>query len=437
MLFLNGKEYKFTGMNVFNLATLPGVNAGCGGYVQDLDLLFSRLRPNSVVRMWAFQGTMATNLKTKQIDWTALDRVVAAAERNNIKLIPVLGEQAGNCDDGHWRDRAWYNGGFREAYNDYGNGLTPLPYLEYVKLIVSRYKDSTAIAMWEPINEPEASDCAPGKTGTACYAHMTCNGREAAKALRYFFDEVGAVIKGIDPNHLISSGVGGNGQCGAIYEDYRYIHQSPGVDIASYHDYDRNDNPMPGDPWNGLQKRIDQAKAINKPIFIGEVGMIAADNNSGCMSLSARKDKIKAKMDAQFKAGIVGYLPWSMTTLASKYCNFDIGADDPTLALIRSYPLPMGTIKDTIAPTAPTNLMAIEVSSTKVHLTWSPSIDSVGVVRYDIFRNNMYYTSTTKPELVNYSITPGATYTYYVKGKDAANNNSGSSNKVTVTIPLQ
>jgi hypothetical protein len=432
-LFLDGKEYTFTGVNAFNLATLPGSNAGCGGYVEDIDAYLSRLRPNSVVRLWASQGGMATNVTTKQLDWAGLDRVVAAAERNHVKLILVLGEQAGNCDDGHWRDRAWYMGGYRLAYNDLGNGLTPLPYLEYVKKVVERYKDSPAIAMWEPINEPEASDCRKGK-GTQCYAALSCNEREATKALRHFFDEVGGLIKRIDPNHLVSSGVGGNGQCGAIYEDFKYIHESDGIDVVSYHDYDRNDQPMPGDPWNGLQKRIDQARKVDKPLFIGEVGMLAAENAQGCMSLSERHDKLKAKMDAQFAAGIVGYVPWALTSSPSRYCNFDIGSGDPTLDLLRRYPVRMGSVTDTIAPLSPTDLTATVVEG-GVQLRWNPSTDSVGVVRYDIFRNNAYFTSTTVPRFLNATVFPGETYVYFVKAKDAAGNSSTASEPVAVTIP--
>ena len=185
-----------------------------------------------MVRMWAFQGGIATNVLTKQTDWTGLDRVVDAAQRNKIKLILVLGDQAGTCDDGHWRNREWYESGYMQAYNDYGNGLTPLPYLDYIKLVVSRYKNSTAIAMWEPVNEPVVSECTSGK-GSACFSYQTCpNEKAAAAALRSFFDAVGGQIKAIDPNHLVSSGVIGDGQCGT-------------VDVASYHDYGRNNEPMP------------------------------------------------------------------------------------------------------------------------------------------------------------------------------------------------
>lgn len=137
------------------------------------------LRPNAMVRLWAFQGSMTTNVITKQIDWTGLDRVVNAAQKNGKKLILVLTEQAGHCDDGHWKGKTWYAGGYKQAFNDLGNGLTPLSYLDYVKLIVARYKDIPAVAMWEPINEPNASDCV-SETGYECYSHLSCSNEPAA-----------------------------------------------------------------------------------------------------------------------------------------------------------------------------------------------------------------------------------------------------------------
>ncbi|MEP7167092.1 MAG: cellulase family glycosylhydrolase [Candidatus Woesebacteria bacterium] len=351
-LYVNGEQYQFTGVNAFHLGSLSGTNAGCGGEEKDLTKFFSTLRLNSVVRTWAFQGGIATNVQTKQTDWSGLDRVVQAASQSGIKLILTLGEQAGTCDDGRWKDRSWYESGFAQIQSDLKNGLTPLSYLDYVRQVVSRYKDSTAIAMWEPINEPIAADCT-GAKGTSCFAKQTCTDEAAAtKALRHFFDTVGGAIKTIDKNHLVSSGVIGDGQCGAIYEDYAYIHQSPGIDVASYHDYGRETQAMPGDQWNGLQKRLTQMKQIGKPLIVGEVGMLAMDNSKQCMSYIERRDLLKAKMDAQFAAGIAGFIPWDLTNSTSKICNYDIVANDPTQTLLREYPVLMGvaTPKPTKAP---------------------------------------------------------------------------------------
>ena len=61
----------FTGFNAYELATDWGTNAGCGGMATtaQIDTFFGSLRPDSLVRFWAFQGSMATNVNTGQLDW--------------------------------------------------------------------------------------------------------------------------------------------------------------------------------------------------------------------------------------------------------------------------------------------------------------------------------------------------------------------------------
>ena len=80
-----------------------------------------------------------------------------------------------------------------------------------------------------------------------------------------------------------------------------------------------------------LQTRIAKMKTLNKPLIIGEVGF------QEC-SLTTRRDMFKTKMDAQFAAGISGYLLWNWKTWG-KSCDFDISPGDPALDLIHDYPL--------------------------------------------------------------------------------------------------
>jgi hypothetical protein len=339
-LHLHGAPYRFVGINAYSLATWWGVNSGCGDQVDDLDGFFQQLRPNSMVRLWAWQGALAVNRASKQLDWTGLDRVVAAAERNTQKLILSLGSQSGTCDDGHWKDKAWYDGGYRQVHNDYGNGLTPLSYWDYVRAVVSRYKDSPAIGMWELVNEPEVSECPAGYRGEQCMGRQTCPSNDAAaRSLRRFFDTVGAEVKRLDPRHLIESGVIGSGQCGHAGEQYRFVHESPFIDVASYHDYAESSTRLiPGDEWNGLQVRLDQMAAIDKPLIVGEVGIKANTSVPGCRTLIERRDLMRAKMDAQFAAGIAGFLPWNWVPASEDGCHYEtITTGDPLMVLLATY----------------------------------------------------------------------------------------------------
>ncbi len=330
-LTLNGAPYRFTGVNAYGLATYYSVNHGCGNMADDqqLDAFFTSLRPNSMVRLWAFQRQVY-NKYTGQLDFTPLDRVVNAAARRGQRVILTLANQWPQCDDGFEKNEAWYAGGYRVAAS--ADGASPLSYWDYIRQIVPRYASSPTIGMWELVNEPEArirnSDGSPGCTSTA------------PSTLRTFFDTVGGEVRRLDPNHLISSGVTGTGQCGAQGYYYETLHASPGIDVASYHDYMHDTQPMPGDIWNGLQVRLDQTARLNKPLIVGEAGMLANDSGGGCWTATQRRDLFRAKMDAQFAAGVDGFLPWAWELLTPPVCTYDLVAGtDATLALLRDYPV--------------------------------------------------------------------------------------------------
>ncbi|MDQ4144746.1 MAG: cellulase family glycosylhydrolase [Actinomycetota bacterium] len=329
-LTLNGAPWRFTGYNVYPLTTDYAVNYGCGeNYTAaDVDALFASLRPHSVVRLWAFQQ-LAWNKNTTSRDFTTIDRVVSAAERSNQKVILVLADQWAGCGE-VFKTESWYAGGYTGVVHDgtsIGAMTNSLSFWDWMRLVVARYANSPAVAMWEPVNEPAAS----------AYKGSPCSSTAAA-SLRSFFDAVGAEIHRLAPKHLVSSGLQGSGQCGAQNGEYETLHQSPGIDVGSVHDWWVDLAPMPGDQWNGMQVRIDQMARVGKPLFVGEVGMNASDTVAGYMSLAERRDKFQAKMDAQFPSGIVGFLPWYRSKVVSEKW-FNIADGDPTLALMHDYAL--------------------------------------------------------------------------------------------------
>jgi hypothetical protein len=95
-----------------------------------------------------------------------------------------------------------------------------------------------------------------------------------------------------------------------------------------------------------------------------------------------------------------------------------------------------GTEPDGLAPTTPANLAAAPATATQVDLTWTAASDAVGVVGYDVFRNDAFI--ATVPPGTAYADTtasPGTSYTYEIRARDAAGNVSGRSNQATATTP--
>jgi mannan endo-1,4-beta-mannosidase len=338
-LEVGGVPTKFTGVNAYELATAWGTNSGCGGLENTAQIagLFSTLAPGSIVRFWAFQGTMATDVSTGLIDWAPIDQVFYLAAAYHIYLIPAITDQGGNCDGNHWKDPAWYTGGYRDVFNSPANsdgtGHTPLSYWTYLQEVVDRYKNSPALGMWEPISEPEASTCPAADQPDNCSGHQTCPDEAAAAAdLTSFFDVVGTQIHALDPLHLVEAGFLGGGQCGTASTDYAVVGASPGIDVLSVHDY-YGAAPLGGDASTGLAKRFAQAADLNKPIITGEVGILAGDL-PGCTSVSRRRTEMAAKKKAQFAAGSSAFLVWNWVLDPSSSCSYDTGPSDPLMSLL-------------------------------------------------------------------------------------------------------
>jgi mannan endo-1,4-beta-mannosidase len=201
--------------------------------------------------------------------------------------------------------------------------------------VVNRYKSSPAVGIWEPINEPEATNCTAGFLGRACYSHHPACPVGAATALRSFFDAVGGQIKRLDPKHLVASGVIGSGQCGASGADYATVHASAGIDVATYHDYGQNTTAVPA----ALTQRLQQTRALSKPLVSEEVGLYSSPNHAvGCVEPAARASLLQHKLAGQFNAGSRGFLVWNYGLVAAPNCGYDIQTGDPAMTLMRTAP---------------------------------------------------------------------------------------------------
>lgn len=311
-LGIGGRPITFTGFNIYqaNSRSNCSYTMGTGSA---LDTALTTIGPGAeVFRAWFFQRLATTN---GQRDWGAFDHTLAVAKAHGVRVIVTLANQWGSCESqtSQYKWDSWYTGGYKTQVLPQNT----VPYRQYVQEIVSRYKDDPTIAMWQLMNEAEVkkdntSTCAP------------------AADLYNFAADVSGLIKSIDPNHLISLGTMGAGQCGSQGGDYKMINSVSTIDVCEYHDYGHENEPLPAN----LVKDIAACNALQKPIFVGESGIKAASVGG---TFAARAAAFDAKCAAMFAAGVRGFLVWSWNNAAPTLNNWPVGPNDPTLQVIAGY----------------------------------------------------------------------------------------------------
>ena len=280
----------------------------------------------NVMRAWFFQPLAQPTPDSPPMvrTWDAFDHTLEVADAHGLKVIATLTDQWGECGDGGangYKGQDWYETGYRTVVQP---GMVAT-YRDYVTEVVTRYKDDPRIAFWQLINEAEVSPVIDG-VRQPCPA-----GDEPASVLKAWAAEMSDLVKSIDSNHLVSLGTIGGGQCGTQGAQYQAVHDLPNIDLCEYHDYSPT-QAMPGDQWNGLQVRLDQCATLNKPLFVGEVG-IRANEVGG--TLADRAAALLAKLESQSGAGVQGFLAWAWNNDGvGDPVSYDIGPSDPLLDVL-------------------------------------------------------------------------------------------------------
>src|SRR6185369_5929417 len=211
----------------------------------------------------------------------------------------------------------WYQTGYRTLV-EADHSAT---YRDFVREIVTRYRDEPAILAWQLGNEIEIKR-ADGSCGSST-------------TLLAFGTDVAGLVKSIDGRHLVSLGTIGSGQCGASGDDYLTVHEPAAIDVCEYHWYPAKGTgwpSFPGDQWNGLLRRLDQAAALGKPLFVGEMGLRLGEFGG---DRSARAATLGRVIGDQRLAGVVGHLPWAWCSASEPaYEDFLYQPGDPAIAVI-------------------------------------------------------------------------------------------------------
>jgi len=261
---LRGDEpWWFLGYNSYTWSADCG-HAGELMTVDQVDEWFDSMRHDGhgAVRLMFFEGW----------DLARLDAAIAAAERNNIYVTITLDNGNQDCGEEKKSEQWFADAAAREAY------------AEHMVKLLERYKGNNTIAWFEYFNEPRYY-----------------NGE-----LRQFFDDMGALADTIDPDRLFASGtiasysLDGDG-------NFLAVHESPGVDIASLHEYDFEKSESQHGP-------AVLANSAGKPVIVGEFGVIDAgsDETSCLQDIEKRVSRVQEKVAAYLGTpGYIGAFAWA------------------------------------------------------------------------------------------------------------------------------
>ena len=302
LLLRNGKPFRFVGVNCYRLTA----------YAENADEIFSTLAMHGVrvVRFWAFQPLCGS----ADCDFSKLERLLAAAKRYDILLLPVLENHwsAGTFGEGV-KPRDWYAEGWRtNAF-----GAAPLSYRDFLLAVATHFRDEPQILAWQLINEPE----------------IYPDTEENFGVLRRFVWEAADALKQADLNHLISVGLLGLGQPSTAGRKFRALHDLRNIDLVSAHDHGYIYDPMPGRGWlvpaNVFYRDLCDAASLDKP-FLATEAAIPLSWVKG--NRKNRAELFRRKLNAFFSAGGTGYILWNYEPEPDTESGFD--ANDPVLELI-------------------------------------------------------------------------------------------------------
>lgn len=302
---IDGRPYEYIGTNFWYGAVLA--SDGSGGdrarLHRELDLLDSAGVSNLRILVGAegregIPSHISPVLQTSPGVYNdtllrGLDYLLSELEKRDMKAVLYLGN-------------AWeWSGGYAAYLEWAGKGEAPVPsvdgwprfmeyvsqfvfsdsakamYADHVRYIVGRensvtgrkYSDSPAIMSWQIANEPRP------------FAD------ESKHAFSEWIAETAALIKSIDPNHLVSVGSEGYNGCEGDIDLWKEIHSYPDVDYATIHIWPYNWSWITAETGNdsvavacaktdeyisqhydALYKALVDSGAMMKPIVLEEFG---------------------------------------------------------------------------------------------------------------------------------------------------------------------
>ena len=304
----NGKPYHYIGTNMWYASVLG--SEGEGGdrerLCKELDQLKSIGVTNLRILTGPDAGSALANPSKPYLQAApgvlndtilqGLDFVIAELDKRGMDAVIYLNnawdwsggygfylKECGYGDSPNTNEEGGYN-----RYVEYCANFSREPkaigmYFDYIRAIVSRtnsitgrqYKDEPAIMAWQLCNEPRPF----AKDNKAAFAK--------------WISEAAALIKSIDPNHLVSTGSEGYIGCELDSDLYEQIHADKNIDYLTIHIWPVNWGwAKRSDPDSDIvyaceesgmyiSEHVDIANKLNKPLVIEEFGFSRKGNEAG------------------------------------------------------------------------------------------------------------------------------------------------------------
>ncbi len=279
-----------------------------------------------------------------------LDYVLAAAAKNDIKVIVVL--------INNWRPFGgidqylmWY--GRNKHHEFFTEPELKQAYRDWVKHVVTRtntingrpYRDDPTIFAWELANEPRC------KGGSSFDSDTGWD----KSTITTWADEMSGFIKSLDSNHLVSVGdegfLDGGGDHWA-YEatdgvDHAALTALPNIDFGTFHLYPEDWGTPDGFGEQWIVDHIELARALGKPTILEEYGVKVGRTRGNLGAINQGWEEREATYqrwnELVLERGGNAALPWMLAGIDDDkprypdYDRFVFWRDDETGRLIGEY----------------------------------------------------------------------------------------------------
>jgi len=241
---LNGREFKFIGVNVAGLLSFS--HAKMDSIFEDASKLGIK-----VIRVYLDSGGGLDSLEKKL---PHADYMFALAEKYDIRIIMTL---------------SWW-GGIPQFYgmDFFSDKEAQKKYKELAEFVIGRYKDNPYVFSWELMNEPE-------------YFFKHFGGKPDFDDILNWIEIMAAYIKALDKRHVVSVGTGGVWQYYIglhpkilVKNYYKLMHQSNNIDFTTIHFY--GIRRLKGDKNRIkvlLKKMVKDGHKLGKPVLLEEFGL--------------------------------------------------------------------------------------------------------------------------------------------------------------------